>query len=375
MDYNLLSEKIIGYRRDLHQIPELGYKEYKTREYILNIVKSFDCKIFDVAQTGMLCFFDFGKTSSLAFRCDMDALPIAEQTGLPFASKHAGTMHACGHDGHMAMMLGFMHVINEIKASGKSLPNNILCIFQPAEEIILGALDICNSKVLDQFNIKAIFGTHLWPILPKGQINSIPGAMMAKSTEVNVLIEGLSSHAGEPHKGRDSLEAAAMFITTAFRLKKETLPANTILKFGKMTSGNVRNAISPRTEINGTMRTFDEESWDKIVEIMENTGKMIEKDYGVTFTLDVSHSHPCVVNDVELYNKIKPTLQTLNYNEMAEPVKIAEDFSFYQKILPGVFFHLGTGCTTPLHSVDYMLDEEVLIDGVKLFESLAKIEL
>lgn len=375
MVYNNIEEKIIKYRRDLHMIPELGNEEHETGKYIMNAVTEMNCSMERAAGTGFLFYFDFGKPETLAFRCDMDALPIKEQTDYSFISHNDGRMHACGHDGHMAIMLGFMEIINDIKKRGEELAQNILCIFQPAEEIILGAREICNSNILDKYNIKAIFGTHIWPTVPKGYVSTMPGAMMARSTEINVIIEGISSHAGEPEKGRDALEAAAAFISRVYEYKQNNLPANSVLKFGKMVSGNVRNAISPRTELYGTTRTFDDEIFDKMIAEMETAGKMIEDDFGVKFSLDASNSHPCVVNDPVLYKQIKPLLADLNFIEMKEPVKIAEDFSFYQEKYPGVFFHLGTGSPTPLHSVNYYIDEGALIEGVKLFETLAKAQL
>lgn len=374
-DYSQISKKIIKYRRDLHMIPELGYKEYETGKYILKATAEMDCQVESAAGTGFLFYFDFKKPETLAFRCDMDALPINEQTDFPFISHNPGKMHACGHDGHMAIMLGFMEIIDDIKKCGESLPHNILCIFQPAEEIILGAREICRSGILDKYNIKAIFGTHIWPAAPAGYICTMPGAMMARSTEINVVIEGLSSHAGEPEKGKDALEAAAVFISHVYAYKRANLPSNSVLKFGKMISGNVRNAISARTELFGTTRTFDDKIFDMMIAEMEAAGKMIEKNFGVSFSLDSSNSHPCVVNDPVLYKKIKPVLENLNFVEMKEPVKIAEDFSFYQEKYPGVFFHLGTDSSTPLHSADYYIDESALIEGVKLFEALAKTQI
>ena len=181
IDFDALSHEIIGYRRDLHQIPELGFYVYKTSAYIRSILDKLSCQVEEIVKTGLIAYFDFGKSETLAFRADMDALPIQEETGLPYASKHDGCMHACGHDGHMAAMLGFAKVLENYKKTGQDMPYNALLLFQPAEETIDGALRICGTHIFDHYNIRAIFGLHLWPMLSKGEIASRPGPMMAQS--------------------------------------------------------------------------------------------------------------------------------------------------------------------------------------------------
>ncbi len=371
-DYDSLSHEIIGYRRDLHQIPELGFYVYKTSAYVRQILGNLSCTVSDIVKTGVIAFFDFGCRETLAFRADMDALPIQEETGAPYASVHEGCMHACGHDGHMAIMLGFARILDTYVKEGKKMPYNALLLFQPAEETIDGALRICNTHLFDRYNIRAIFGLHLWPMLSKGEIASKPGPMMAKSTAVEVIIEGISAHCGEPEKGRDALEAACKFISDIYMFKSLFVKDRSVLKFGMMESGTVRNAISPLSRLEGTMRTFHEETWQTLVDAMTNLGEEIENQYGVKFKLDVSKSHPAVNNNEELYEEVKPCLLDLNYVELRRPVTIAEDFSFFEQQLPGIFFFLGTGSGIPLHSDNYDFDDSVLIEGVKLFDTLIK---
>ena len=171
------------------------------------------------------------------------------------------------------------------------------------------------------------------------------------------------------------MEAACRFVSDIYTFKSLYVKDRSILKFGKMESGTVRNAISPYTVLNGTMRTFQEKTWDTLVEAMTNLGQEIESHYGTKFTLDVSHSHPAVVNHEELYAKVKPALMDLNYVELARPVMIAEDFSFFEQQMPGIFFFLGTGTNIPLHADTYDIDESVLIEGPKLFDTLFKEEI
>ncbi len=370
IDFNSLSHEIIGYRRHLHQIPELGFYVYKTSAYVRSVLEQLSCQVEPIVQTGLLAFFDFGKEKTLAFRADMDALPIQEETGLPYASTHDGCMHACGHDGHMAAMLGFAKVLDDYKRSGKDMPYNALLLFQPAEETIDGALRICGTHIFDHYHIRAIFGLHLWPMLSKGEIASRPGAMMAKSTAVEVEFEGISAHCGEPEKGKDALEAACRFVSDIYTFKTLYVRDRCVLKFGKMRSGTVRNAISAFSRLDGTMRTFQDKTWETLVDAMTSLGEEIEEAYGVSFKLDVSKSHPAVINNEVLYQEIKPILLNLNYVELRRPVMIAEDFSFFEQQMPGIFFFLGTGSGIPLHSDNYDFDDTVLIEGVRLFDAL-----
>ncbi len=372
LDFDQLSQDIITYRRELHQIPELGFYVYKTSAYVKNILSTLSCQVDEIVKTGLVAFFDFGQKQTIAFRADMDALPIHEETGAPYASLHEGCMHACGHDGHMAIMLGFARLLDSYVKEGRKLPCNALILFQPAEETIDGALRICGTHLFDHYNIKAIFGLHLWPMLSKGEIASRPGPMMAKSTTVEVIIEGVSAHCGEPEKGRDALEAACKFISDIYMFKSLFVKERSVLKFGKMESGTVRNAISPYSRLDGTMRTFSEETWHTLVEAMKNLGEELEHVYGIKFHLDVSKSHPAVINTEDLYQRAKPLLMDLNYVELRKPVMIAEDFSFFEQQMPGIFFFLGTGSGIPLHSDNYDFDDTVLIEGVKLFDTLIK---
>ena len=370
MYYEKLSEQIIKYRRDLHKIPELGFNVYKTNVYVRNVLSSLSCTVGEIVKTGLTAFFDFGQEETIVFRADMDGLPIEEVTGAEYSSQHKGCMHACGHDGHTAILLGFAKVLNDFIQSETPADYNVLLVFQPAEEIIEGAKSICDSELFDNYNIKGIFGLHLWPMLPKNLIASRPGPMMAKSTEVSITFEGVSAHCGDPDKGKDALEAACRFVSRIYDFKEHNVKEPSILKFGFMESGTVRNALSSFTSLIGTMRTFEEETWDYIVSAMEDTGKDIEEKTGVKFKLDVNKSHPAVVNDKKLYDEIKGCLTDLNYEELQTPVMIAEDFSFYEKELPGVFFFLGNGSGIPLHSANYDFDDSVLITGVKLFEAI-----
>lgn len=372
LDVSDIKKRIIEFRHDLHRIPEIGFLVYKTNSYIRNVLAPLDCDVSEIAKTGILANFDFGKKETLVFRADMDALPIEERTGLDFASEIPGCMHACGHDGHMAGLLGFALLLNEYKKSGKSFNYNALLLFQPAEETIDGALRICGTGIFDKYNVKGIFGLHLWPMLSKGEIASRPGAMMARSTEVTVTFDGLSAHCATPEEGKDALEAACKFVDTIYEFKSMRSSERSIIKFGHMVSGTVRNAISANTKLTGTMRTLNGETWKILVDLMNNTASTISAISGVNINVNIGKSHPPVINDEDLYRELKPTLLKLNYVEMRQPVMIAEDFAFFERQIPGIFFFLGTGSGIPLHSDTYTFDDDVLIESVKLFDAIFK---
>ena len=176
--------QVTEFRRDLHRIPELGFFVYRTGAYVKNVLSKFDCRISTIAKTGILAFFDFGKKESICFRADMDALPIKEETSLPFASEIDGCMHACGHDGHMANALCFAGILNDYKKQGKVVNYNALILFQPAEETIDGAKIICSTDVFARYNVKAIFGLHVWPFLEKGEIATKPSNLTDRKSVV-----------------------------------------------------------------------------------------------------------------------------------------------------------------------------------------------
>lgn len=369
-DYSELLERSVKYRRDLHRIPELSFDLPKTGAYIRNVLKPLSCRVDDIAGYGVAAVYDFGKKDAICFRCDMDALPIQEVNDLTYISEHDGKMHACGHDSHMAIMLGFAELIDDKKSEGFSPAHNVVLLFQPAEETIDGALKICNTDFFETYNIKEIFGLHNWPTLPKGQISSISGPMMAKSTSVDVHFSGVSAHCGEPWKGKDALHAAARFLTEIYDYVDNEINDNCIVRFGKLTSGTVRNAISPQAELLGTIRTFSEETWQSILDEMDRIASEIYKDMGVKVTPEVIKYHPAVINNPVVYERVIPFLDKLGYKELDNPVMIAEDFSFYQEKVPALFFFLGTGSGIPLHSVNYDMDDSVILQGIRLFEAI-----
>ena len=233
-----LTEDVVRFRRELHTIPELGLTEFKTKEYLLRQLQSFGIKeIYPVIETGLIAVFRSdrpGKT--LAFRTDIDALPIKEETGVSFVSKHEGKMHACGHDGHMATMLGFAKYL---ATHPEVIRGTIVLIFQPAEESPGGAQLMIDEGILRDFGVEKIVGLHVFPDFPEGVIASRKGPMMARNGEINLTINGTSAHGAQPHQGHDAILAAAAIIQGLHSIISRNIsPLSAgVITFGKIHGG------------------------------------------------------------------------------------------------------------------------------------------
>ena len=358
--------QIVKDRRALHRIPELDRCLPKTMEYLKTSLSGLKCSLFSPIDSSLCAFFDFGKKDAIAFRADCDALPIHEKTGAEFASTHEGIMHACGHDGHMAILLELARRLNE----KESLPHNVLLIFQPAEETIDGAKWICRSGVLEKHNVKAVFGLHIWPELAAGEVFSRANELMARSCEVDITITGRSAHIGKASEGLDALKAGMLFYTYA-REKEQALPPEVyrILNFGFFESGTVRNAISRKTVMKGSMRSYQDGIHHYLRESLYDAARYAEAETGCTVTIDINEGTPPVINPPALLEKVRALLPV---RLLDTPSMTAEDFSEYQQVVPGLFFFLGLGNVPSLHADTFHFDESILTKGADFFEALAE---
>lgn len=357
--------QLITDRRALHQIPELDIDLPKTIAYVKEALSGLKCRVFSPSQGAICAFFDFGADTALAFRADMDALPITETNEVPYASQHPGRMHACGHDGHTAILLELARRLDALEANHK----NILLVFQPAEESTGGAWWVCDSGVFEQYRVEAIFGLHLWPGLAAGIIHSRKEELMARASEVNVDIYGKSAHIARSWEGIDALAIGTEFYRRAVEMER-ALPKEVfrLLKFGKMESGQVRNALSAHTHLEGSLRAFQDEIFEGLRDGLFAIGRDLEAEYGCTVTVDINSGYPAVMNPGTLYDRVK---RTAGFVELPEPAMTAEDFAFYQRRLPGLFFFLGTGDSPALHTSNFDFDETILEKGADFFEKLA----
>ena len=358
--------EIIADRRALHQIPELDRDLPKTMAYLENKLNNLRCRVFSPMAGSLCAWFDFGAASAIAFRADADALPIFEKKDSPFASTHPGKMHACGHDGHMAILLELARRLDR----KKDLPHNVLLVFQPAEETTGGAKDLCATGIFKKYQVEALFGLHLWPELEAGVMASRREEMMSRSCEVTVDIEGRAAHVAKASEGLDAMAAAVAFYQKAMTLEA-SLPKSVfrLLKFGKLESGSVRNAIAGAARLEGTLRAFQDEAFYALRAGLISIGQELEASTGCAVSVHMNEGYPPVINPGALYDRVK-TLA--DFQELAAPSMITEDFSYYQKQLPAVFFFLGVGDTPALHAADFDFDENILLKGADFFEKLAE---
>lgn len=377
MEGSIMKDQLIKYRRELHRIPEIGFELYKTREYVLENLRRHRCAIEEISG-GVVAFFqsreDGGngkpREHTVALRSDMDALPIKEETGVPWQSIHDGVMHACGHDGHMAMLLALADELDHII---HTLPHNVLLIFQPAEETSGGAWFMCATGFMSKYNVKRVYGFHLWPTLGKNVIGARPKEFMANACEIDITVLGKNAHCANAEEGIDALVIGCQLIDDFCRMEREELPESEyrLLKFGRMESGTLRNIISAQTKIEGTLRCFKEETGDFLLRRMQEIAAGYEAEYGCRITFRTINGHAAVINDPEVFKEAKGLLSPeYEFHIYDKPFMQAEDFSFYLREAPGLFLFLGTGSGIPLHTNNYDFDEDVLRTGVDIYLKL-----
>lgn len=365
----------LEHRRALHRIPELSYQEYKTKDYILSVLRELNCEVIEVLTTGVCAFYNKGKKNTIAFRADMDALPIQEETNVEFASLHQGRMHACGHDGHMAMLLGFAEELNALP--DEAFENNVLLVFQPSEETVGGAKPICDSGIFEKTKTKAIFGTHLYPFLKKGAIGSRPKEFMACASEVTITVKGKSTHCAEKENGIDSIEVAAQLLCRLYAMEKNEIAKEQyrVLRFGHFTGGTVRNILPEITIMEGSYRSFYPEVFDFMIQRTEQIIKELEEEFGCTITFEHTEGYPPLLNSETLFSTLKSSLQDkFEFVQFEKPFMIAEDFAFYCKKMPGCFMYLGTGTGIALHNCHFDFDEAILQNGIQAYLTLMNIQ-
>jgi len=358
--------QILADRRALHRIPEPDFRLPKTLAYLRQALAPLRCHVFSPMDTALCAWFDFGAPRTIAFRADMDALPIQERTDLPFASQHPGYMHACGHDGHMAVALELARRLSE----EKTFPNNVLIVFQPAEETIGGAKPLCETGVFEQYGVEAVFGLHLWPGQEAGTLTSREGPMLSRCSELTIEVFGRPAHIAKAPEAIDALAAGTELYRRIRRLEQSLDPAvPRLLNFGKMTSGTVRNIISGYTRLEGSLRAFQDAWFEYLRQGILDICREIEEETGCTVQAHFTEGYPAVTNTPALYQKLRGLVE---FEELAEPSMISEDFSEYQRRLPGVFFFLGVGDTPALHNDNFNFDEAVLLKGADFFFRLAR---
>lgn len=377
-----ITRDAIEWRRWLHAHPELGYELPLTATYVADRLREIGCDevITGVANTGIVAritgrrAIDDSTSTTIALRADMDALPMMELGTHPHTSRHAGRMHACGHDGHMAMLLAAAAEL----ASARDFPGTIVLVFQPAEEDGLGAQAILDSGVLDRLHVAEIYGLHNWPALPLGECVVKAGPCMASADRIEVTFLGEGGHAARPHETRDPIIAAAHFIVGAQNLitreRDPLCPA--VLSLTRITGGTADNIVPDEVSICGTLRTLDAGTRELLAKRIVEFARDLGRCFRVTASAHVHHEYPVTVNHAgpaQFFENVARDVPGVSIGQLAGPSTLAaEDFGCYLREIPGAFALLGSGSAVDLHSSHYDFNDDVLPLGAALFVQLAR---
>jgi len=380
-----LRAKLIETRRYLHQHPELSNREEKTSQYIAEKLRSlgFDEVKTQVGKYGVVGLLKGAKPGPVvAVRADMDALPILETLNVPYKSQNAGVKHACGHDVHMTVQLG----VAEILSKNRNLINGtIKFIFQPAEEGAPegekgGAGFMIEQGAMENPKPSAIFGLHVMPNIQVGQIGVNSGPAMASSDKFMLTVRGKKVHGAYPHDGIDTIVVAseAVLALQTIRSRRINTQEPLVITIGSFQGGNRFNIIADEVKIEGTMRTLNEEVRTNAMAMMKQTLQGITSAYGATYELTWGKNNPVTYNDPSLVAATLPTLKRIVGEAnitTPRPQMGAEDFSLFQKVVPGFFYFLGVGNTSKgitamIHTPEFDADEEALVIGVKVMSNV-----
>lgn len=369
-----MAQKAEDIRRTLHSIPEEGFAEVKTQRKIIEILESLGLDPKITAKTGVYCLIPGMNTQkNIAFRGDMDGLSVEEQTGVDFASAHPAMMHACGHDGHMTLLLLLASYLQENQIIP---PCNVLLLFQPAEEGPGGARVIVEEGILEDLQVSEIYGCHIMPDVEQGKIALRSGPMMAQTGEIYIKITGKSAHGAAPHKGLDAIVAASHLVL-AFQsiVSRNVDPIKTaLITIGTIQGGERLNVLAGSVDLAGTMRSYEEKVYESMKQRILEVAQGLSLSTGCPIEVNFVDMYPPVVNPAGLTQRFVDLFQDGEWQE-AEPLMIAEDFSFYQKSVPGLFFYLGSrneekGFTYGLHDSRFNFDEAILLNGVEVYARL-----
>ena len=356
---------LVKTRRELHQIPELGFKEVKTQTLLLQLLASFHSDRLSVEKwrTGLLVKIKgINSSKTIAYRADIDGLPILEQTGYDFKSDHPGYMHACGHDFHMTIALG---VIEQLVNQPEQ--DDVLVIFQPAEEGPGGARPLMESEAFKKHHVTEIFSLHVAPELPVGTVSSRPGLLFANTSELFIDFKGKGGHAAYPHLTHDMVVASSFFVTELQQIVSRRINPieSAVVTIGKMTAGTVQNSIAETARLEGTIRTSAASGIALIKENIEAFRDGFTQAHHCDISIDYGSNYYQVYNHKSYVDRFASWTKQLGitYKE-ADPAMTGEDFGYFLKEIPGFMFWLGVDSPFGLHHGKLQPDEKALQIGV-----------
>ncbi len=364
-------------RRKIHRHPELKMEEFETAKLVEEELRALGIEVYPhyADTTAVLGRIKGEKPGPVrAFRADMDALPIKEETGLPYASEVDGVMHACGHDIHTASLVGLAHILARNR---DILSGEVIFVFQPGEEGGFGGKILTDSGFIEKFGISYIIGQHVYPDVPLGKIGYKVGLMTANSDRFTVKVKGKGAHGARPHQGIDPITIAA-HITVGFATihSREVDPLDsTVITVGSIHSGTASNVIPDDAIMHGTIRTFGDKNREFVAQRVKEVSRGIAKSFRADADVEVNFGYPSVFNDKEITMKVKEAAALLlgeeNVVEIPVPSMGGEDFAYYLRKVPGTFYRLGVGPSEPLHNARFAPDEEVLKVGMGVFSAVA----
>ncbi|SDI39212.1 M20 metallopeptidase family protein [Alteribacillus bidgolensis] len=339
-----LQDELSKWRRHLHQYPELGFEEFNTSDFIKERLKEFGItEITKMVGTGLMVFLRGKRPGpTVMLRADIDALPIQDEKTVEYASKINNVAHLCGHDAHTAMMLGAVKILKDMEIE----TGNIQVIFQPAEEGLSGAKKMIEEDVLNIHGVDAAAALHVQPTLPTGEISVCPNSSTANSDRFVIKVIGKGGHAAHPHVTVDSVAVAAELISSIQHIvsRKINPLENAVISIGKISGGSARNVIAPSVSLVGTVRTFKKEVQVNVKEEMERIISGICQAFGADYQFDYERGYPSVDNDEAMITIFKSTAANILGEDklsVVPPSMGGEDFSYYTKKVPSLFFRLG----------------------------------
>jgi hippurate hydrolase len=376
--YAELHAEITAWRHDFHEHPEIMYDVHRTAARVAELLREFGCDevVEGIGQTGVVGVIKGKSTASgkvIGLRADMDALPIHEATGLDYASKTAGAMHACGHDGHTAMLLGAAKYLCETRA----FDGSAVMVFQPAEEGGAGGKAMCDDGMMDRFGIQEIYGMHNMPGMPVGQFAIRPGALMASADEFEIVVTGKGGHAAVPHEAIDTTLVAAQIVVSLQSIVARTVDPlrSVVVTIGTFrTDSEASNVIAHEVKMQGTVRTLDgaqrKIAENRIREIAEGTAMA----FGAKATMTWEDGYPVTVNapDQTIYAAEVARMIAGDVDDNTDPIMPAEDFSFMLEERPGAYIFLGNGDTAMCHHPAYNFDDEAIPSGSSWYSGMVE---
>jgi amidohydrolase len=376
-----LQPEIQAWRRDIHEHPELGYEERRTSTFVAERLREFGCDevVTGLGGTGVVGVIKGRKPAPggdvrvIGLRADMDALPIEEATGLPYASKTSGKMHACGHDGHTAMLLGAARYLAETR----NFAGDAVVIFQPAEEGGFGAAAMIKDGLFDRFPIDQVYGMHNGPGIPVGCFAIRPGPIMASTDAVNIHIEGRGGHAARPHLSIDSVMVGAQLITALQSVVARSVDPleSAVISMCEFHAGNARNVIPQTAEIRGTVRTLTPEVRTLVEQRVRDVVEGVARMTGAKIDLGYERGYPVVVNhaaETDFAIKVAEEIAGRGNVQAMPPLMGGEDFAYMLEKRPGAFIFCGNGDSAGLHHPAYNFDDNAIVYGTSYWIKLVE---